>query len=127
MGQLRLQLKLLLILRLHLHVKYFRIPQETWGELRRKLFPLPKLRMIIALRQRHRFSFLGKFGRRGSWLLHLIRNTGLRQVGPGRIGHDPSNLLPSAVFEFREHILEGSARSFVVWLYGVRLALRPCQ
>src|SRR5690348_15945806 len=64
--------------------------------------------MIIALRQRHRFSFLGTFSRRGSWLLHLTRNTGLRQVSPGRIGHDPSNLLPSAVFEFREHV--GSTR-----------------
>jgi len=82
--------------------------------------------MIIALRQRHRFSLLGKFDRRGSWLLHLIRNTGLRQVGPGRIGHDPSNLLPSAVFEFREQVVEGFARSFEMWLYGVRRALRPC-
>jgi hypothetical protein len=44
MGQLWLQFKLLLILRLHLQVlqvKYVRISQETWGELRRKLFPLP--------------------------------------------------------------------------------------
>jgi len=40
MGQLWLRLKLLLILSLHLQVKYVRIPQETWAELRRKLFPL---------------------------------------------------------------------------------------